>query len=88
MINSYFKSNNNDFTLIQGDCIEVMKSFDFKFDMVFADPPYFLSNNGITIQNGKVASVNKGLWDKSNGKEKDKEFNYAWLNIVKDKLKK
>jgi site-specific DNA-methyltransferase (adenine-specific) len=87
MINSYFKSNNNDFTLIQGDCIEVMKSFDFKFDMVFADPPYFLSNNGITIQNGKVASVNKGLWDKSNGKEKDKEFNYAWLSTVKDKLK-
>ena len=42
-----------------------MFQFDFKFDMVFADPPYFLSNGGLTVENGKVVSVNKGDWDKS-----------------------
>lgn len=33
-------------------------------DMIFADPPYFLSNDGITCQGGKMVSVNKGSWDK------------------------
>jgi DNA modification methylase len=33
--------------------------------MVFADPPYFLSNNGLSIQNGQIVCVNKGKWDKS-----------------------
>lgn len=44
--------------------------------MIFADPPYFLSNGGISVQSGKMVSVNKGDWDKSQGFEKDNEFNY------------
>ncbi|MCI6718538.1 MAG: hypothetical protein MR527_06275 [Prevotella sp.] len=38
--------------------------FDFKFDMIFADPPHFLSNGGISLQSGKVVCVDKGDWDK------------------------
>lgn len=42
--------------------------------MVFADPPYMLSNGGISCQNGKMVSVNKGAWDKSRGITEDFEF--------------
>ncbi|MBP5449209.1 MAG: site-specific DNA-methyltransferase [Spirochaetales bacterium] len=86
-MDSYYKSLNQDFTLIQGDCIEVLQSFDFHFDMIFADPPYFLSNGGISVQSGRQVSVNKGDWDKSQGFEKDNEFNRKWLSVCRDKLK-
>ena len=59
----------------------------FKFDMIFADPPYFLSNGGISVQSGKQVSVDKGDWDKSQGFEKDNEFNRKWLSLCRDKLK-
>jgi len=42
--------------------------------MVFADPPYLLSNGGFTVHAGRRVSVNKGEWDKSNGLKKDFEF--------------
>jgi len=87
MITPYFKSNDRNFTLLHGDCVELLNQFEFQFDMVFADPPYFLSNDGISVQAGKIVSVNKGEWDKSGGFEKDNEFNYRWLKAVKDKLK-
>ena len=66
---AYYKSEDKNFTLLQGDCIELMSQFDFKFDMIFADPPYFLSNGGISVQSGKMVSVNKGDWDKSRGED-------------------
>ena len=86
MINPYFKSTDKAFTLLKGDCIELLNQFDFKFDMIFADPPYFLSNDGISVQNGKMVSVNKGDWDKSQGFEKDNEFNYNWLKSCQTHL--
>ena len=64
MVVHYYKSVNNDFVLAHGDCFKLLKEFDFKFDMIFADPPYFLSNGGISLQSGKVVCVNKGEWDK------------------------
>lgn len=67
MLRSFYKSPNRDFTLLQGDCFELLNQFEFKFDMIFADPPYFLSNGGISVQSGKQVSVNKGDWDKSQG---------------------
>ncbi len=82
----YFKSDDSNFTLLHGDSIELLPQVDFKFDMVFADPPYFLSNDGITIKNGKLASVNKGKWDKSPGIYKINEFNMKWLSFVRDKM--
>lgn len=45
-----------------------------RFDMIFADPPYFLSNGGFTCQNGKMVNVHKGEWDKSRGAEVNHEF--------------
>lgn len=84
---AYYKSENRDFTLLKGDCIELLNSFDFKFDMIFADPPYHLSNGGISVQNGKMVSVNKGDWDKSNGYEEDYLFDKSWIATCRNKLK-
>ena len=69
MIQSYYRSLANDFLIASGDCFKLLKEFDFKFDMIFADPPYFLSNGGISLQSGKVVCVDKGDWDK--GKSQD-----------------
>ncbi|MBQ5610076.1 MAG: site-specific DNA-methyltransferase [Fibrobacteraceae bacterium] len=55
--------------------------------MIFADPPYFLSNGGFSVQSGKQISVNKGDWDKSQGFEKDNEFNRKWLSVCRERLK-
>ena len=87
MIKPFYKSEDRHFTLLKGDCIELLKSFDFKFDMIFADPPYHLSNGGISVQSGKMVSVNKGNWDKSRGFEEDYLFDKEWLSACRDKLK-
>lgn len=82
----YFNSQNNDFTLYQGDCLEVLKNLNVKFNMIFADPPYFLSNGGISVHAGKMVSVNKGDWDKSQGFDANNEFNYKWLSACRERL--
>ena len=87
MLQSYYKSPNADFTLLEGNCMQLLQQFDFKFDMIFADPPYFLSNGGISIQSGKVVCVDKGDWDKTKGNETIDEFNFKWLTVCRDKLK-
>ena len=87
MIKPYFKSEDKNFYLVQGDTMKVLPQFEHKFDMVFADPPYFLSNNGLSIQNGKIVSVNKGKWDASGGYDFINEFNRNWLQLVREKLK-
>lgn len=84
---AYYKSADKAFTLLQGNCIEVLKSFDFKFDMIFADPPYHLSNGGISVQSGKIVCVDKGDWDKSKGHEADYDFDREWISQCRDKLK-
>jgi site-specific DNA-methyltransferase (adenine-specific) len=74
----YFKSE--DFALYHGDCLEIMSRLpDDCIDMIFADPPYMLSNNGFSCQNGKMVSVNKGKWDKSKGFDDDLLFHETWL---------
>ena len=87
MIKPYFKSKDKNFLLLQGDTFELLPQFDFKFNMVFADPPYFLSNDGLTVKNGKITSVNKGKWDKSKGFDFINNFNREWLSLVRDKMK-
>lgn len=67
--------------------MELLPKINHKFDMVFADPPYFLSNNGLSIQSGKIVSVNKGKWDKSLGTEHINKFNRQWLSLVRQKMK-
>lgn len=87
MLKPYFKSDDNQFYLLHGDTSELLPQFDFKFDMVFADPPYFLSNNGLSVQNGQIVSVNKGDWDKSLGFDHINNFNRKWLSLIRGKMK-
>lgn len=87
MIVPFFRSEDRAFTLLSGDCFDLLRQFEFKFDMIFADPPYFLSNGGISYQAGKVVCVNKGDWDKGRSQEDIMEFNREWLGLCRDKLK-
>ena len=83
----YFKSNDRAFTILHGDCTDLLSRFDFKFDLIFADPPYFLSNGGISVHAGKIVCVNKGEWDKLDSTWSIDEFNKLWLTLCRNKLK-
>ena len=78
--------------LYQTNCLEFMDRLIEKypegiFDMIFADPPYFLSNGGISCHAGKMVKVDKGEWDKSKGAEVNHEFNYSWISRCQKLLK-
>lgn len=80
--------NKNNSLLYKGDCLEILDAIkDNSIDMIFADPPYMLSNNGFTCENGKMVSVNKGSWDKSNGFENDVVFHKSWIEKCRRILK-
>ena len=87
MIIPFYKSSNHDFNLLNGDTFELLPQFNFHFDMIFADPPYFLSNDGISVQAGKIVSVNKGEWDRGGSPEQIDDFNRRWIGLCRDKLK-
>ena len=79
---------NKNITLFNGDCLEILRTFpENSIDMIFADPPYMLSNDGLTCQNGKMVKVNKGKWDKSSGFEKDTVFHNEWIFACRRVLK-
>lgn len=78
--------------LRQGNSLEVLDALAVKFpdgcfDCIFADPPYFLSNGGITCHAGRMVKVDKGDWDKSRGAEINHEFNTEWLKRCQRVLK-
>ena len=88
----FFRNDEYGVWLYHANCIEFMdilirKYPEGRFDMIFADPPYFLSNGGITCHAGKMVKVDKGQWDKSNGPELNHEFNMAWLSRCQRLLK-
>jgi len=87
MLKAFYKSDDAHFALLKGDCRELLPQFNFKFDMVFADPPYFLSSGGISVQSGKIVCVDKGEWDKTVSKEQMAAFNREWISACRDKLK-
>ncbi len=79
-LSSSVHARGRDFVLYQGDSIALMNSFDpHTFDLIFADPPYFLSNGGFTCSGGKRVPVAKGKWDTSQGIEEDHAFTTQWL---------
>ncbi len=74
--------------LFLGDVVEVLNQLpEESVDLIFADPPYNLSNGGFTCHAGKRVSVNKGKWDKSKGVEEDFDFHYKWMEACKRVLK-
>lgn len=74
--------------LYNGDVIETLNQLPEKsIDLIFADPPYNLSNDGFTCHAGKRVSVNKGDWDKSRGIEEDFHFHYSWIEACRRVLK-
>jgi site-specific DNA-methyltransferase (adenine-specific) len=76
------------FTLFLGDSLELLKNIKSdSVDMVFSDPPYFLSSGTFTCQNGKRVSVKKGGWDMSNGMKQDFDFHLNWIKECKRILK-
>ena len=67
-------------SLINGDAITILSGMETaSVDFVFADPPYFLSNDGFTVKSGKAVSVNKGEWDKSQGFNTEMAFHESWI---------
>ena len=84
----YYDNPEHSVRLLQGDCIEVLnQAREESVDMIFADPPYFLSNGGITCHAGKMVSVNNGKWDKSRGVQESHEFTLEWLKACQRVLK-
>ena len=86
-ISPIFESKDKLFILYQGDCNELLPNFKGEFDLLFADPPYFLSNDGLSIQSGKIVSVNKGEWDKEANISDIDSFNECWIANAKSALK-
>lgn len=82
----YFKDK--DSVLFNADCVKILEQLpENSIDMIFADPPYNLSNGGFTLHAGKMVSVNKGNWDKSKGFEEDFNFHKRWLTACYRVLK-
>lgn len=84
--NPYYKKPG--FALYHGDSLDILSKLpENSVDMVFADPPYNLSNGGFTVHAGRMVSVNKGDWDKSRGFKDDYNFHYKWLEACRRVLK-
>jgi site-specific DNA-methyltransferase (adenine-specific) len=74
--------------IYQCDCLDILAQIPpSSVDLIFADPPYFLSNGGITCHAGKMVSVNKGSWDVSQGPDANHAFNKSWLAACQRVLK-
>lgn len=85
----YYSTKDCKATLFKDDCLNVLDSIPANsIDMIFADPPYFLSNGGMSCHAGKRVSVNKGDWDKSKGIEETHKFNIEWLKKCQNVLTK
>jgi len=82
----YFMKDN--VALYHGDAIWLLNQLpENSIDMIFADPPYNLSNDGFSVHAGRMVSVNKGDWDRSKGFEGDYDFHYQWLDACRRILK-
>ena len=83
----FYQSSDNQFYLYQGDTIQVMRQLEQQVEVIFADPPYFLSNGGKKIHGTQMVSVDKGSWDKLDTLEQINSFNRKWIDACKALLK-
>lgn len=80
--------NDNYSTLMLGDSFKILKKIKGNsVDFIFADPPYFLSNGGITVSSGKQVLVNKAKWDEGYTLDMKHRFNRKWIKLCKRVLK-
>ena len=87
-LSQHVHARSKDYVLYRGDSLALLESFEEQtFDLIFADPPYFLSNGGSTCSGGKRVAVKKGDWDASQGVDADHEFTTAWLKACQRVLK-
>lgn len=85
-IKPYYSEESID--IYQGDSFKLLKKLEEKsVDLIFADPPYFLSSNGITNSGGKMVSVNKGNWDIALSHKEKHKYNRKWLKLCKNVMK-
>jgi len=82
-----YSTDEKDFTLYKGDVVDIGKLPYQKFDMIFADPPYFLSKGFSVSIKGCTKSFEKGEWDRVRDIEEVDSFNYAWLSRCREYLK-
>jgi site-specific DNA-methyltransferase (adenine-specific) len=83
-----YESPDKDFRLYNGDSLKLLRRVPTEsVDLVFADPPYFLSNGGMTCKSGQMVRVDKGRWDESQGVDADFRFQAAWLKECQRILK-
>ena len=76
------------YQVIQGDCLQILDQLPAAIaDVAFADPPYFLSNGGMTCKSGGRAKVDKGKWDQSQGLHENHAFHHQWLSKCQRALK-
>ncbi|HLR92308.1 MAG TPA: DNA methyltransferase, partial [Atopostipes sp.] len=75
--------------LVQADSLEYLDELEMEsIDVIIADPPYFLSSDGISNSGGKMVSVNKGDWDKSLSLEEKHSYNREWIRKCRRVLTK
>lgn len=87
MLTPYYSDPLRSFTLYNGDTMQLLTEVTDKFDMVFADPPYFLSKGfSIKTKSGYVRTFDKGEWDKQTTPDKIEEFNRRWLTLCRERL--
>lgn len=83
---AYYEAD--DFVLYKFDCVKFLETMPVNsVDMIFADPPYLLSNGGFSCRAGKMISVNKGRWDVSQGFNNDVIYHDTWIKACHRVLK-
>lgn len=83
----FYQSKDNNFSLYKGDSMQILSQLTEQVDMIFADPPYFLSNGGKKIQGRRMVSVDKGDWDKAESIDYIDKFNQEWIDACRPILK-
>jgi len=87
-VEPFYQAKNDEFTLYLGDTMKLIGTINRKVDVIFADPPYFLSKNVSKCINGVWKSFEKGEWDRATSQENINGFNQKWLtecrNVLKD----